>query len=447
MKNRKMSLLPYAVAGIVIIGAIVTACGKSGSETKTAANEWRIPYMIFLSGPLAGDGAMHKWLTSQVVDEINGTGGIAGKPVVIDFYDTALDPPKAAACMAKIIDSRALCLIGPMNDNECKAAMPLAQREGIYAFSGTATDDVRRQFKPWILNTSSTAEEEKEYDMPMWLEREPGIQSLVGILEPMYPYITTVWEVNKSKAAELGVKAYDKIEVPSGMLDYSSIAVRALATGADAFYLACSEEVTAKIVKELIDRGANPRHIWLWDSSMGATFLKQAGGYCEGIYTPVSPTFSENPKFDEFLKRYRDTHNGELLKFMSHFNAELLYLIKEAIEEQGITGDPAKLKEERIKIRDYANNKKGFQGLKYTYDIVDGQAVGIPRFLFQIRDGKTVMVGKETPKVRGVLKVSFQHPQGRRGVSPRSKAELRGGTPRLLFPITLFSGHPLSDAG
>lgn len=179
-------------------------------------------------GPLAGDGAMHKCLTNQVVNDINKSGGIAGKPVVVDYYDTALDPPKAAACMTKIIDSHALCLLGPMNDQECKAAMPLAVRAGIYDFSGTATSAVWRQFKPWILNTSSTVKEEKKFDMPMWLKHVPSIKSMVGIIQPLYPYITTIWEANKNKAAELGVKTYDKIEVPSGMLDYSSIAVRAI---------------------------------------------------------------------------------------------------------------------------------------------------------------------------------------------------------------------------
>jgi len=400
VRRRENSLISYAAILIVTFSLVMTSCNKKDPATSAGAGEWHIPYLIFLSGPLAGDGAMHKWLTNQVVAEINSTGGIAGKPLVIDFYDTALDPPKAASCMAKIIDSRALCLIGPMNDNECKAAMPLAQREGIYAFAGTATDDVWRQFKPWILNTASTAEEEKEYDIPMWLKKEPDIKSIVGIIQPLYPYITTVWEVNKSKAKELGVKAYDKIEVPSGMLDYSSIAVRAIDTGAAAFYIACTEEVTAKVVKELIDRGVNPRRIWLWASSMGATFLKQAQGYSEGIYTNVSLTYSENPKFDEFLKRYMDTHDGEPLKFMCHFNAELIYLIKEAIEDQRITGDPAKLKEERIKIRDYANNKKGFHGLKYTYDIVNGQAVGLPRYLYQIHNGKSVVVEKQVPPIK-----------------------------------------------
>lgn len=132
---------------------------------------------------------------------------------------------------------------------------------------------------------------------------------------------------------------------------------------------------------------------------MGPTFLKESKGYNEGIYTNVSPTYTENPKYKVFLKRYMDTHGGEPLKSMSYFNAELLYLIKDAIETEKITGDPSKLKEERIKIRDYANNKKRFHGLKYTYDIVNGQAVGIPRYLFQIHDGKTVLIERAVPKI------------------------------------------------
>jgi len=292
MQRRTNGLKYYVNAFILIIILLTAACNQKEPAASATADEWRIPYLIFLSGPLAGDGAMHKWLTNQVVDEINSSGGIAGKPVVIDYYDTAMDPPKAASCMAQIVDARALCLLGPMNDQECKAAMPLARREGIYAFSGTATDDIWRQFKPWVLNTSSTVEEEKEYDIPMWIKQVPTVESMVGIIQPLYPYITTVWEANKSKASEMGIKTFDKIEVPSGMLDYSSIAVRAINTGANAFYIACTEEVSAKVVKDLLDRGVNPNHIWLWASSMGATFLKQSEGYNEGLYTNVSPTYS-----------------------------------------------------------------------------------------------------------------------------------------------------------
>jgi branched-chain amino acid transport system substrate-binding protein len=393
-------VLRFLLTAAILSLVLLTSCGQDKSEKTGPASEWKIPYLIFLSGPIAGDAAQHKWLTNQVVDEINSSGGIAGKPVKVEYYDTAMDPPKAASCMAQIIDAKALCLLGPMNGDECKAAMPLAVREGIYAFSGTATDDILNQFKPWILNTSGTVAEEKAYAMPLWVKHVPDIKSIAGIIEPTYTFITTTWEAHKNKIEEMGIKTYDTIEAPSGMLDYSSIAVRAINTGANAFYVACSEDNAAKVVKELIARNVNPNHIWLWANSMGPVFLKQSEGYNEGLYTGTSPTYSENPKYDEYLKKYMATHNGEPLKFMCHYNAELLYLIKEAIEAQGITGDPAKLKEERIKIRDYANNKKGFKGLKFTYDIVDGQGVGIPKYLYRIENGQTVLIEKVVPEIK-----------------------------------------------
>jgi branched-chain amino acid transport system substrate-binding protein len=396
MGLRKNSLFLLLVSAFLSI-LFFTSCGQDKPEKTGPASEWRIPFLIFLSGPIAGDAAQHKWLVTQVVDEINSSGGIAGKPLKVEFYDTAMDPPKAASCMAQIIDAKALCLLGPMNGDECKAAMPLAVREGIYAFSGTATDDILKQFKPWILNTSGTVEEEKAYAMPMWIKQVPDIKSIAGIIEPTYTFITTTWDAHKAKIEEMGIKTYDTIEAPSGMLDYSSIAVRAINTGATGFYVACSEDNAAKVVKELITRGVKPEHIWLWANSMGPVFLKQSEGYNEGLYTGTSPTYSENPKYDEYLKKYMATHNGEPLKFMCHYNAELLYLIKEAIETLGITGDPAKLKEERIKIRDYANNKKGFKGLKYTFDIIDGQGVGIPKYLYRIEKGQTVLIDKVVP--------------------------------------------------
>jgi hypothetical protein len=76
----------------------------------------------------------------------------------------------------------------------------------------------------------------------------------------------------------------------------------------------------------------------------------------------------------------------------------MIYMIKAAIEKTGVTGDPAKLKEERIKVRDYAINQKGFKGMDATYDIVNGLAVGYPQRLFQIKNDEAVLVEELKPK-------------------------------------------------
>ena len=62
-------------------------------------------------------------------------------------------------------------------------------------------------------------------------------------------------------------------------------------------------------------------------------------------------------------------------------------MVKEAIENTGVTGDPEKLAEERIKIRDYCRNIKGFEGIQLTWDVKDGVPSGKGAFLFVVEDG------------------------------------------------------------
>jgi branched-chain amino acid transport system substrate-binding protein len=62
-------------------------------------------------------------------------------------------------------------------------------------------------------------------------------------------------------------------------------------------------------------------------------------------------------------------------------------MVKEAIENTGVTGDPKKLAEERIKIRDYCRKVKGFEGIQLTWDIEDGVPTAKGAFLFVIKNG------------------------------------------------------------
>jgi len=51
---------------------------------------------------------------------------------------------------------------------------------------------------------------------------------------------------------------------------------------------------------------------------------------------------------------------------------DVCLLVRDALQNTGVTGDPAKLQEERDKLRAYMRDVKDFQGLMYSYDRVDG---------------------------------------------------------------------------
>ena len=392
MRRMKRSIM-YCVIVALLIPVMI---GAAYAQVKV--KEWRIPTIYFLSGPMAGICQPHVWLTEKLIAEINAAGGISGKPIVTEFLDSALDPTKATACMAKAIDAGALCTHGPLNDMEMRAGMALAVRAGIFAFSGTCTTDVAKQFFPWTIYSLAPTEESVKYQIELWFKYEPGIKSVVCLEEPIYPMVHTLLVGFQKTFESLKVKTNGIIEAPSGMADYTSIVVRALGTGADTFAIGATGPVAAKLVKGLVSRGVNPKHIYIEAGFVGPEFLAEAKGSDEGVYSATSPTYAPTPEFARLSKAYRESHGGQAWGGLTTITYDMLYMIKAAIEKTGVTGDPSKLKEERIKIKDYAINQKGFKGMDATYDVVNGLAVGYPQRLFQIRKDEAVLVEEFKPK-------------------------------------------------
>lgn len=60
-----------------------------------------------------------------------------------------------------------------------------------------------------------------------------------------------------------------------------------------------------------------------------------------------------------------------------------MYYAVAVIENTAVTGDPAKLKEERIMIRDWCNNQEDFPFVQENCDVVDGIKVP-PIYMFQV---------------------------------------------------------------
>ena len=104
--ERSKRIITYSLVVALLIPVMIVAA-IAQQKPNVVVKEWRIPTIYFLSGPMAGICEPHVWLTEKLIAEINAAGGISGKPIVTEFLDSALDPTKATACMAKAIDAGA----------------------------------------------------------------------------------------------------------------------------------------------------------------------------------------------------------------------------------------------------------------------------------------------------------------------------------------------------
>ena len=100
------------------------------------------PVVIGVSGPLTGQDAQYgeQWKRGfdLALDEINGSGGIHGRPLAVDFQDSRSDPRWAVAIAQKFVaDPRIAIELGDFSSATSMAASPIYQRGQLIQFGFT----------------------------------------------------------------------------------------------------------------------------------------------------------------------------------------------------------------------------------------------------------------------------------------------------------------------
>ncbi len=385
MKSRVFSLCVALAVAVSFFPA-----GASGAEP--VVKEWKIPFLAFLTGPYAGFGLQIKWAADEAAREINESGGIAGRPIVIEYHDTALDPAKAATEMAKVVKDSVL-IFGPIAATTTKAAMPLAVREKAFAMAIACGLGVNLEFHPWTIHFLGKPVEIIKGPMQSWVKRNPDMKSVVQFTWPLDPTWVEFANAQRTVLKEAGIEVLPDVELSQGV-DMSSAVVKAMAKKPDGFAIVVGPVEAAKIIKELDKRGIKDKsRIMIFLTADDPALYEVGKGFLDGAYHwNQFNTASDNPRWKDLYSRYREAFPEFTQPTMGvALFYDMVYLAKKAIEETGIQGDPSKLAEERVKLRDYCRNTKGFDGVQYTFDMVDG-VISCPSFLFQIKNNEKELI-------------------------------------------------------
>ena len=347
---------------------------------------WRIDFLNSLTGSVASIGNYMSWSAQRAAQEINESGGINGKPLVVLEHDTGDSPEKAISEMAKIIDS-ALVVLGPVPEVCIQAAMPIAVNNGLFCMLASTSYEVAVKYFPWSLSWFPPTEEVLPGVTKTWAEIHESLEHIVQFTEKqaVWPQMAEFHTVGLQTA---GVKEVQEIEVPKDAIMFDSLAVKAMSRQPDGFILTCSPEKAAKIVVALQKQGwKDTSKILIFSSADDTSLYTTAGQYLNGcyIYNYIDPN-SQNDRWISFREDYKKEHGGLEPSSLSTIYYDCVYMVKEAIEETGITGEKDNLAEERIKIRDYCRNVKSFEGIQQTWDMTNGIPSEKGAFLFIIQD-------------------------------------------------------------
>jgi branched-chain amino acid transport system substrate-binding protein len=354
--------------------------------------EWKIDFLNSLTGPIASIGNYMSWSAQRAAKEINASGGINGKPLVVLEHDTGVSPEKSINEMAKIVN-HSLVVLGPVPEACIQAAVPVAVNNQLFCMTASTSYEVAVNYFPWTISWFPPSEEVLPGVTKTWANLHDNLKTMVQFIEKQ-----AVWpqmaEFHKDGLLEAGIEKVYEVEVPTDAIMFDSIAVKALSREPDGFVLTCSPEKAAKIIISLQKQGwVDTSKILIFSSADDTPLYITAGEYLNGcyIYNYIDPN-SRNERWVSFREDYKKEHGGLEPSSLSTIYYDCVYMVKEAIENTGVTGKFEDLKEERIKIRDYCRNVHSFKGIQQTWDMNDGVPSEKGAFLFIIKDSQKEFV-------------------------------------------------------
>ncbi len=341
-----------------LVGAAAIA-GILGTVPAVAADEIVIGASLGRTGIYSTISKTTETSIDIAVREINAAGGINGRKIKLVKFDTAGDPKQAVVAVRKFArDDKALAVIGPFSSSEARVAFAAGEREKIVQIPNASS-------APKLADRFSyayrmTENEGLQFNRVLVTLKQKGMA--IGSAAILYGTDDVVSKavglfIMKPLFAKNGVKlAKAPIGFETKAVDLSAQVTQLKGLKTDYIGLAGITPVAVRVLKEMRRQGITAPIIGgqIWADP---EIVRQMGKDGEGAVFSAWFWYKRDDRSKEFTRKFVEENKkrGIDKPFPHHVDAsayDTVYLLKQVMEEQKITGDPAKVAEERTKIRD-----------------------------------------------------------------------------------------------
>ena len=369
------------------------AMGLLLAAIPAAAQEITIGLTMVKSGPLKVAGETTETGVDIAVAEINAKGGINGKKIRLLKFDTGSDPKQAATATQKYVqDDGALAIIGPLSSGEAAVAFPTGERLGIvqmpnaasapnltgnFSYAWRLTQDGGKQFTRLLTSLKNKGIKIDKAEI-LYVSDE-RVSATSGT--QFYPAIFKAAGITYGEPVAFQYKSFDLAPQVAQIMERKP----------DVVALAATVDSAGKAIKELRRQGFTGRVI---GSQIFAdpNALDLFGKDADGLIIVAGFWADRNDASKAFTAKFAEENakRGMPTKKVPHHTDaqayDIVYLLKQAMEKAGVTGDPAKLAQERTAVRD------ALKGIRFTGVTGDNTCFNaardaqLPGFVIEIKD-------------------------------------------------------------
>ncbi|MBW1722410.1 MAG: ABC transporter substrate-binding protein [Deltaproteobacteria bacterium] len=353
------------IVGIVLI-AFFCVPFMIVQHSYAADNVWRIGTIFPMTGPLSKNGIKNSDGVKIATEMINDAGGVLGKKVVLVSAD-APDPQAAASEANRLIThEKVTAIIGTQASSLSMAATTVAEKNKIFyleneGISGLITARGFKYIFRTTFNSTMMTTQMVDYAADVLGPRKLGKKASelrLAIIHEDGGFGTSSGKGLMARAKQRGLKVVASETYSAKSTDLSSLVLKLKRAKPDIL-------LAAQYINDSILFHRQAREMRFKTLVIGTTagqgnpdFYKALGKDAEGVLAGGIPSeisvegLAEGPKKDakEFVRRYRESHNGEYpnpTSFVGFAGAWVLY--KFILPKAGSL-DPEKLREAALSL-------------------------------------------------------------------------------------------------
>ncbi|MBI4293570.1 MAG: ABC transporter substrate-binding protein [Betaproteobacteria bacterium] len=332
------------------------------------------------------------------VAEINAAGGVNGRKIRLDKFDTASDAKNAQIAVQRFAeDVKALAIIGPYSSQEAQVAFATSERLEIVQIPNSATAPGLTKEMKWAWRVIE--DEGKQFARLLkTLESKKLVkQKTAVVIYPSDEFVGKALSAWMPKLLE--ANGWKQVIPPEAYLteaaDLAPHITKLKGRSPSVIAFAGLPAGAAKVMREVRRQGH--QSIIIGSQVMAdPDVVKLLGADGEGTMYVSWYWWDANERTRAFEKKFLDeTKKRGIVKAGAHHvdasAYDIVYVLADAMKRAGVTGDPAKLKAERNAIRE-ALAKTSLAGVSGNICFARDHDAELAAYIIRVRNGKRILV-------------------------------------------------------
>ena len=383
----------------IAVALALAASGSALAQEKTI----KIAGFGAKSGVVRSFGVNSEAALLAAADVINKQGGVkladgSKAKLAVEFYDDRCNGEEGISVIRRIYGTDAVIAIGPTCSNVAEPLFGILQKKvddksdsGLQMpiFTDVAIKVGLARISEWAFR--NVPNEITMYSsLFYWLKSKyPNAHSVYGGVEEDFAHSRASWYVVMKDRAE--ANGYKVLGNSKWLLNDTNFAtqVREMKNhNADIVAISAHPFTTCGVLKEMQRQGVKPKVLVGLTSSSSLETLQGCAKQAEGIIIPTSfaPVTKEGKAAAEATAKFKGAAD---LHSMAAW--ENMFILKQVMEAEKISGDKGQVQADRRKIRDGLAKLKTTQGLLGVTKRTDDREADKPYLFVQARGGNWVV--------------------------------------------------------